>query len=162
MTDREYSSIHYWIRKQSGKPTHCENCSKTTGKLEWSNVSQEYKRELSDWQMLCTSCHAAYDKYKDYCAKGHRLDGDNVYVPPKGRQRRCAVCNREAAKNFNENYREKLGDNLVYYRNHFTKETAINVKHMKGSISAAELARLYGVLPQRITQIWRGVKWKNI
>lgn len=56
------SALHDWVIKHKGKPKKCEHCGTTKAKkFEWSNKSQEYKRELSDWQRLCTKCHHKYD-----------------------------------------------------------------------------------------------------
>lgn len=56
-------ALHQWVIKHRGRPMKCEHCNSTTAKkYEWSNISQKYKRDLSDWQRLCTQCHANYDK----------------------------------------------------------------------------------------------------
>jgi len=56
-----YSGLHEWVRKHLGKPTECVYCGKDEGKLNWANVSHEYKRELEDFMSLCISCHRKYD-----------------------------------------------------------------------------------------------------
>lgn len=56
------SALHNWVVRQLGKPNKCEHCGTTTAKkYEWSNISQKYKRDVNDWQRLCTKCHAKYD-----------------------------------------------------------------------------------------------------
>ena len=55
-------ALHNWVQKHLGKPKECEQCHTTTAKqYDWANISQEYKRDLSDWKRLCRSCHAKYD-----------------------------------------------------------------------------------------------------
>lgn len=56
-----YSGLHKWVRRQLGSPKRCEHCHTLRGKLEWANISREYKRETRDWFSLCTKCHRAYD-----------------------------------------------------------------------------------------------------
>lgn len=59
-----YGALHDWVRRTFGKPTCCtnENCSYPNPKrFEWANISGQYKRIGSDWQMLCASCHRKYD-----------------------------------------------------------------------------------------------------
>lgn len=34
-------------------------------RYEWANISGEYKRERSDWVMLCPSCHRKIDMGKE-------------------------------------------------------------------------------------------------
>ena len=58
-----YSGLHIWIRKMLGSPKYCEHCKTTKAKkFEWANKSHLYKRELTDWIRLCTSCHRIYDR----------------------------------------------------------------------------------------------------
>jgi hypothetical protein len=53
-----YSAVHWWIKKEAGKPLWCNRCGVSgPGRYEWANISKEYKRELSDWMRLCVSCH---------------------------------------------------------------------------------------------------------
>lgn len=62
--DVSYSRLHRWVIKHLGQPDVCENCGKSnlTGRyIQWSNISGEYKRELSDWARLCVRCHHLID-----------------------------------------------------------------------------------------------------
>lgn len=34
-------------------------------RYEWANISGEYKRDRSDWVMLCPSCHRKIDMGKE-------------------------------------------------------------------------------------------------
>lgn len=66
--NKTHGTIHLWLVKNYGKPTHCENelCKKTSTKLHWAKVkdkSYDFKRE--NFIMLCASCHYYYDeRYK--------------------------------------------------------------------------------------------------
>lgn len=54
-----YVSLHIWARRHKGKPEKCVACS---GKaLDWANISGNYKRDLSDFQSMCRSCHKKLD-----------------------------------------------------------------------------------------------------
>ncbi len=55
-----YNSLHDWIYRNLGKAKKCQDCG-SIEKVEWSNISLEYKRDLNDWQKLCYSCHRKYD-----------------------------------------------------------------------------------------------------
>jgi len=59
-----YRAIHYWIERELGKPTKCEDClMEFSGhKIHWANISGEYKRDIKDWKRLCSSCHGYFDK----------------------------------------------------------------------------------------------------
>ena len=86
-----YTAKHCWVYSRFGKANKCENkeCLKISDKYEWSNNSGEYKRERSDWEMLCQSCHRRKDA-GNYCKKGHPLFGDNIR---QGRHFRiCKTC----------------------------------------------------------------------
>ena len=53
-------AIHIWIRKRLPKPKKCQNC-KIVPPLDLANISQNYKRILSDWEWLCRKCHMIKD-----------------------------------------------------------------------------------------------------
>ena len=55
---------HAWIKARYGKADHCDNpnCAGKSKIYQWSNISGLYKRERSDWQQLCKSCHCLFDK----------------------------------------------------------------------------------------------------
>lgn len=61
-----YRSLHFWVIKKLGRPDTCEFCG-ITGlrgmKIQWANVSQEYRRDITDWVRLCSTCHKFYDKF---------------------------------------------------------------------------------------------------
>ena len=57
-----YSGLHVWVEKHLGKPRKCSHCGTTAAKkFEWANISKQYKRNLTDWIRLCTSCHVKFD-----------------------------------------------------------------------------------------------------
>ena len=58
-----YRSLHKWVERQLGKPTTCTDCGKVGygRQIHWANVSQEYKRDVSDWMRLCAKCHKSHD-----------------------------------------------------------------------------------------------------
>lgn len=60
-TQNEYWALHKRIRRKFGKAIICKNCG-STHKIEWSNISHEYKEDISDWQQLCRKCHYEYDR----------------------------------------------------------------------------------------------------
>jgi len=60
-----YRGIHHWISRCLGKPKKCVNCKNTElshRQYHWANISGKYKREISDWQRMCASCHKYFDK----------------------------------------------------------------------------------------------------
>lgn len=56
-----YSGLHEWIRKRLIKPNSCQFCGKNKP-LDLANISQKYKRELTDWIWLCKKCHFYQDE----------------------------------------------------------------------------------------------------
>lgn len=63
--DVGYTGLHQWVRRKLGKPAHCAYCGRADRrKYEWANISKSYRRDLSDWIRLCTSCHRLYDNGK--------------------------------------------------------------------------------------------------
>jgi len=81
-----YHGLHTWLIKQYGKATKCEHCNiKTTKRYEWANISGEYKRYISDWKQLCSSCHHKFD---DISKKLWETRKKNLILTP------CQVCNK--------------------------------------------------------------------
>lgn len=60
VSDKYYSYIHRWIAKEKVKPGRCERCTSDL-KIEWANISHEYKKDTNDWIALCKKCHTNYD-----------------------------------------------------------------------------------------------------
>lgn len=54
------TQLHVWVRRRLVKPEKCSNCGKK-GWLDLANISQEYKRDLLDWEWLCRACHMRKD-----------------------------------------------------------------------------------------------------
>jgi hypothetical protein len=90
-----YAGMHMWITRLKGRPERCEFCGKTEGRLEWANVSHEYRREADDWMGLCVPCHRHYDCYaRPTCAKGHPWTEKSTRLRPHG-WRSCRICINE-------------------------------------------------------------------
>lgn len=127
--ENEYQSVHRWIRQQRGKATACEDCARPGQKAyQWANISGEYKRDTSDWKMLCSSCHQVLDKRNDVCVKGHDLtDAANQYVNPnKPTQVYCRKCKQEHAHDYRLKYPQKFRD--ITKRNYDLHRDEINAK----------------------------------
>ena len=54
------SGLHAWVRVRLLKPKKCFEC-KDKPPMDLANVSGQYKRDLSDWEWLCRSCHMKKD-----------------------------------------------------------------------------------------------------
>lgn len=52
----KYPALHQWINRHKGKANHCIYGHKAR-KYVWANISGDYKRDLSDYHSLCTSCN---------------------------------------------------------------------------------------------------------
>jgi hypothetical protein len=63
-----YRNLHRWVERLLGKPNRCVFCGKiaTGRRIHWANKSGEYRRILSDWLRLCSTCHGAYDKQNNF------------------------------------------------------------------------------------------------
>lgn len=101
-----YAAKHMWIYKRMGKALICSNDpSHSPKRFEWSNISGEYKRSLSDWRQLCPSCHRKNDYEKMYgnkCRRGHPFEGVNVRYRLNGKWRTCVTCYNDSQKRFRD------------------------------------------------------------
>jgi len=55
-----YGSLHDWLRRNFLIPKNCQRCHKES-KLDCANISGEYKRDITDFEWICRSCHAKSD-----------------------------------------------------------------------------------------------------
>lgn len=53
-------ALHNWVRRNLLKPAFCQDC-KIVSPYDLANISQEYRRDLSDWEWLCRRCHMIKD-----------------------------------------------------------------------------------------------------
>ena len=54
------TALHEWIKNRLLKPELCQDCY-LKSPYDLANKSGKYKRELSDWEWLCRSCHMKKD-----------------------------------------------------------------------------------------------------
>lgn len=96
----KYISKHTWIHDNFGKADRCQSkkcINKKCNHFEWANISGQYKRDMSDWKMLCISCHKRMDhekKFGNKCRAGHEYTKENTYIEPNGINRKCRLCRK--------------------------------------------------------------------
>lgn len=105
--NNEYRKLHYWVERQLGKPMVCSYCNDDTRKrYHWANISQEYKKDVSDWVRLCVSCHKT-QSHPGKCINGHNKVGDNLYVSPSG-IKVCLACSRASNRKYMKTYKKAV------------------------------------------------------
>jgi len=57
-----YFALHTWISRKLGKAKKCATCGTSSGRIEWANKSNEYRRNINDWISLCKKHHTQYDR----------------------------------------------------------------------------------------------------
>jgi hypothetical protein len=67
--DVGYYGLHNWVKSKLGRPKFCEHCGKESSlnsygrnTIQWANINHKYKRNLTDWISLCSTCHYQYDR----------------------------------------------------------------------------------------------------
>lgn len=62
-----YAGLHMWLNREKTKPKTCSKCGKkgSSRSIQWANIDGKYRRVLSDYIALCSSCH----KLKDLAMK---------------------------------------------------------------------------------------------
>lgn len=63
------TALHVWVRSRLVKPDVCSDCQEPKS-LDLANISQKYKRDLSDWEWLCRRCHMKKDGRMKNLLKG--------------------------------------------------------------------------------------------
>lgn len=99
-----YRQLHYWVERQLGKPRVCSKCgiAEDNRRYEWANVSNQYKKDVSDWIRLCVPCHRkATRNAHPVCTNGHKLTNDNVYIRKTTGYKQCKQCRQAYRNKFN-------------------------------------------------------------
>lgn len=76
-----YFPLHRWVRRNLPPPKNCQTCG-LEKPLDAANISQEYRRDLTDWKYLCRRCHMIEDG---------RMEKVAGYSPPIS-DRICEIC----------------------------------------------------------------------
>lgn len=58
-TNSSYKCLHVWLKRNLPK-LECEQCH-STDRLQYANRTGLYKKDISDYIILCTLCHVRYD-----------------------------------------------------------------------------------------------------
>lgn len=58
--DVGYNALHMWVKRRLPKTKLCKDCN-TNPPRDLANISQKYKRDISDWEWLCRRCHMIKD-----------------------------------------------------------------------------------------------------
>ncbi len=73
--DVSLKGLHKWIERHKPKPDVCERCRKQKP-IDLANISQNYKRDINDFEWLCRSCHMRGDgrinNLKQYAKKDYK------------------------------------------------------------------------------------------
>lgn len=87
--------LHEYIRKHKPKPEKCERCN-IAPPYDLANISQEYRRDVNDFEWLCRKCHINGDgrvkklvalarmqpnKYFLHCVECKKPRGYKSYYP---------------------------------------------------------------------------------
>ena len=51
-----YGALHDFIKFRLTRPNKCQQCGKI-GKVDLANISQNYRRDVNDWEWVCRKCH---------------------------------------------------------------------------------------------------------
>ncbi len=73
-----FIALHNWVRRWKPKAKVCECCN-TNKPRDLANISQEYKRDLSDFEWLCRECHMRKDGRMEALIKRNRNGGHIVW-----------------------------------------------------------------------------------
>lgn len=89
-----YRQLHRWVENTLGKPNRCNICGDTSKRrYEWANISNQYLKDVSDWQRLCVPCHRRLTRNThNMCSKGHKLTPENTYIRKNTNYKNCKKC----------------------------------------------------------------------
>ncbi len=111
-----YNAIHSYIKRRLPKLESCQRCGKTNCIIDLANLSQQYKRDISDWQWLCRSCHRKHDwaaKSGNKCKNGHPYTAESTYV--NAGKRACRICRHDATRRMRARVKALRADDPIKY-----------------------------------------------
>ena len=113
-----HESIHSWVKRRKTKPRLCENCYQKTP-YDLANISQKYKRDLSDWRWICRTCHMIEDgRLEKLHSPEHYIRLSNLLTGRKGKSgwhhsSRVKLSISKAKKEYWKQWRENHNANVV-------------------------------------------------
>lgn len=78
--------VHTWVARELGRPGECSKCGKA-GNVDLANISQQYKRDLDDWEWLCRKCHMESDGRLDIFKSHSNMNN-------KAPDQNCLLCGK--------------------------------------------------------------------
>src|SRR3990167_2453385 len=112
-----YTALHEWVKRRLPKTELCQNC-RAKPPFDLANISQEYKRDFTDWEWLCKSCHAKKDGIGrgGWFEKGHTpwIKGKHLFALDK-----------------NPNWKSGISLNSGYQHNYYLKNKKRILERMK-------------------------------
>lgn len=98
-----YASLHGYIKRYLPKQGYCNDCKIITTKLDLANISQEYKRDIKDWEWLCRKCHMTKDNRLSVFKTNGYQKGQVYSENQTGDNINCIVCNKLFYRQRHEN-----------------------------------------------------------
>lgn len=98
-----YTALHSWVKRRYKKTPFCMDC-KLKPPYDLANISQEYKRDLSDWEWLCRSCHMKKDgrfkiiHYSRPCSEKNKILTSIRFKGKKRPKEMCKIIGRSHRK----------------------------------------------------------------
>ncbi len=115
-----YKNLHRRISELLGTATICSSCFRNSRetRIEWANISGEYKEEIDDWLPLCRTCHMKYDdvnnkvwdtRRKRYGKNGHK-ETANWKGWKQSKESRKKMSESRKGKKFTEEHKRKISE----------------------------------------------------
>lgn len=130
--DVGYKCLHKWVRRHKPKPELCQECN-LKPPHDLANISQEYKRDVNDFEWLCRACHMKKDGRLKCINSFHRMNSDY-----NGEKNPFAKLNNKQVR-------------VIYH-----------LKSIKPRMTQVEVAKIFNTDQSRISSIWRGKTWSKI
>lgn len=99
--DVGYAALHEWVIKYKPNDGKCSACGEQK-KLDAANISQQYVRDVNDWEYLCRSCHMKKDGRINNLRRGRK---EKEYAPCGAGVVARGIC----MKQYNYERRSKAG-----------------------------------------------------
>ena len=137
-----YTALHNWIKRRFPKPELCSNCNSRKA-IDLANISQEYKRDVFDWEWLCRKCHMEKDdRIVHFLSHRKSLEkGNKIWKLKKTLHK---------------------GEDVKTSKLREVDVIDIRKKYSTGKFTLDEIAKEYGICFQNVSSIINRISWKHI
>ncbi len=138
-------ALHDYIKYHLAKPEKCQLCYQVK-KLDLANISQNYKRDLNDWEWIYRKCHMIKDgrinAFLDSKTQSERSKKANKHKKYFSREEAREALKQQRRKHYSEN-KKQYHEYRLKNKEKFREYSKRYYLKYRDQIKAKELQKYY-------------------